>query len=645
MQLVRRDRYKGALRYYFVETMNRFSRNNSMSFKSLNKIELLAPARDVETACIAIDYGADAVYMGAPRFGARQAAGNSVEDIAAVADYAHLFGVRVYVALNTVVFEHELKSAESVAREVIAAGVDALIVQDMAYMEMGLSGVEMHASTQTFNATPEKVKFLAGCGFSRVILERNLSMREIEAIRRATDVELECFVHGAICVCYSGRCYMSRTMSTRSGNRGDCSQACRLAYDLLGADGKVIQKEKHLLSVKDMNLSGRVGELIDAGITSFKIEGRLKDAAYVKNVVSWYRQRLDEEIALRAGVVRASAGRSFVDFVPDLSKTFSRRYTEYFYGGVGAGVSTPDTPKAVGESMNRVVRVGDGWIECDGCHTFTPGDGVCALIEGELCGTNINRVEGARIYPNREFPVRIGSELYRNYDKRFNDLLDNSRTRRLIDVSVSVVATNERVEATFTDEEGFVASATAECLNGIAKDSAKMADAIRTQLARSGDTLFRVIDVVLNGGDTADVAALPFVRMSELNALRREGLERLLEQRKSRTPERKEGVIDPACRYPYGTPDSSENINNSAARRFYARFGAAAAADGYDLSEELRGVAVMQTPFCVRRENGLCLKRGGNAEPLRLRHGQHIYRLEFDCGKCQMRVVYEGRQE
>ena len=251
------------------------------------KIELLAPARDLRSARAAIDCGADAVYMGGPRFGARQAAGNSVADIAAVAEYARRFGVRVYVTLNTLLFDDELADAERIARQVVEAGADALIVQDMAYLEMELEGVELHASTQTFNASPEKAAFLADCGFSRVILERNLSLEEIRRIRAATDVELECFVHGAICVCYSGRCYMSRTMSPRSGNRGDCMQACRLPYDLLDAGGNVLIAGKHLLSVQDMDLSGRLSDLLDAGVTSFKIEGRLKDEAYVRNVVAW----------------------------------------------------------------------------------------------------------------------------------------------------------------------------------------------------------------------------------------------------------------------------------------------------------------------------------------------------------------------
>ena len=419
------------------------------------KIELLAPARDLRSARAAIDCGADAVYMGGPRFGARQAAGNSVADIAAVAEYARRFGVRVYVTLNTLLFDDELADAERIARQVVEAGADALIVQDMAYLEMELEGVELHASTQTFNASPEKAAFLADCGFSRVILERNLSLEEIRRIRAATDVELECFVHGAICVCYSGRCYMSRTMSPRSGNRGDCMQACRLPYDLLDAAGNVLMAGKHLLSVRDMDLSGRLGDLLDAGVTSFKIEGRLKDEAYVRNVVAWYRTRLDREIAARPGLVRASEGQSDPGFEPDLARTFSRGRTEYFFDGRRAGVSTPDTPKAVGGFVCRVARSGPGWFEPQGGEAFAPGDGICFMYGGRLAGTNVNGTEGGRVQLNKEWKLLAGTEIYRNYDRRFSARLEGARARRSVRVSVTVSFDEGAVSAEFRDGDGF----------------------------------------------------------------------------------------------------------------------------------------------------------------------------------------------
>lgn len=498
------------------------------------KIELLAPARDLWSARAAIDCGADAVYMGGPRFGARQAAGNSVADIAAVAEYARRFGVRVYVTLNTLLFDDELADAERIARQVVEAGADALIVQDMAYLEMELEGVELHASTQTFNASPEKAAFLADCGFSRVILERNLSLEEIRRIRAATDVELECFVHGAICVCYSGRCYMSRTMSPRSGNRGDCMQACRLPYDLLDAAGNVLMAGKHLLSVRDMDLSGRLGDLLDAGVTSFKIEGRLKDEAYVRNVVAWYRTRLDREIAARPGLVRASEGQSDPGFEPDLARTFSRGRTEYFFDGGRAGVSTPDTPKAVGGFVCRVACSGPGWFEPQGGEAFAPGDGICFMYGGRLAGTNVNGTEGGRVQLNKEWKLPAGTEIYRNYDRRFSARLEGARARRSVRVSVTVSFDEGAVSAEFRDGDGCSATASVVCGNGAAREPEKVLEMLRTQLVRSGDTMFDVAEVCFVDG----MEGVPFVRVSEANALRREGLEALLRHRTERRTER-----------------------------------------------------------------------------------------------------------
>ena len=605
------------------------------------KIELLAPARDLRSARAAIDCGADAVYMGGPRFGARQAAGNSVADIAAVAEYARRFGVRVYVTLNTLLFDDELTDAERIARQVVEAGADALIVQDMAYLEMELEGVELHASTQTFNASPEKAAFLADCGFSRVILERNLSLEEIRRIRAATDVELECFVHGAICVCYSGRCYMSRTMSPRSGNRGDCMQACRLPYDLLDAAGNVLMAGKHLLSVRDMDLSGRLGDLLDAGVTSFKIEGRLKDEAYVRNVVAWYRTRLDREIAARPGLVRASEGQSDPGFEPDLARTFSRGRTEYFFDGRRARVSTPDTPKAVGGFVCRVARSGPGWFELQGGEAFAPGDGICFMYGGRLAGTNVNGTEGGRVQLNKEWKLPAGTEIYRNYDRRFSARLEGARARRSVRVSVTVSFDEGAVSAEFRDGDGCPATASVVCGNGAAREPEKVLEMLRTQLVRSGDTMFDVAEVCFADG----MEGVPFVRVSEANALRREGLEALLRHRTERRTERHPARAAAGCRYPYGTPEASENVTNRLARRFYERVGGAGAAPGYDLQADLRGVAVMRTPFCVRREHGMCLKgrRDEGPAPLWLRHGPFVYRLEFDCAQCMMSVVFEGR--
>ena len=430
-------------------------------------------------------------------------------------------------------------------------------------------------------------------------------------------------------------------MSPRSGNRGDCMQACRLPYDLLDAAGNVLMAGKHLLSVRDMDLSGRLGDLLDAGVTSFKIEGRLKDEAYVRNVVAWYRTRLDREIAARPGLVRASEGQSDPGFEPDLARTFSRGRTEYFFDGRRARVSTPDTPKAVGGFVCRVARSGPGWFELQGGEAFAPGDGICFMYGGRLAGTNVNGTEGGRVQLNKEWKLPAGTEIYRNYDRRFSARLEGARARRSVRVSVTVSFDEGAVSAEFRDGDGCSATASVVCGNGAAREPEKVLEMLRTQLVRSGDTMFDVAEVCFADG----MEGVPFVRVSEANALRREGLEALLRHRTERRTERHPARAAAGCRYPYGTPEASENVTNRLARRFYERVGGAGAAPGYDLQADLRGVAVMRTPFCVRREHGMCLKgrRDEGPAPLWLRHGPFVYRLEFDCAQCMMSVVFEGR--
>ena len=417
-------------------------------------IELLAPARNEEVARTAIDCGADAVYIGGPAMGARRAAANSVEEIARVVEYAHRFGVRVYVTMNTLLYDSELAEAEALARKLAEVGVDALIVQDMAYLRMGLP-IELHASTQTFNASSEQVAFLADCGLKRVVLERNLSLADIRTIADQNDVELEVFVHGAVCVGYSGRCFLSRSMSSRSGNRGDCMQACRLSWDLEDASGRKLFREKHLLSVCDMDLSGRIGELLDAGVCSFKIEGRLKDETYVRNVVSYYRQAIDRELQSRPHLSRSSVGLSKVDFVADLRKTFSRRGGEYFFDGVRRGVAEFDTPKAMGERLGRVAAVRGSKIRIDGPKTkIVAGDGLCYMTPNGLIGTNVNGVEGDMVVLNRAEGLRVGVEVFRNYDHSALRLISRARLRRAIPATAHVVASPEGLSVRYCECRG-----------------------------------------------------------------------------------------------------------------------------------------------------------------------------------------------
>lgn len=605
-----------------------------METRSSRSIELLAPARDYASAVAAVDYGADAVYMGGAKFGARQAAGNATEEIARAVEYAHRYGVRIHATLNTLLWDDELSEAERQARELIDAGVDALIVQDMALRRMNLP-VELHASTQMCNRTPEGARFLAEAGFARVILERNLTLDEIRAICRATTAEVECFVHGAICVGYSGRCFLSRSLSARSGNRGACSQPCRLTYDLTDGHGHTYLQGQHLLSVRDLNLSEHLGELIDAGVSSFKIEGRLKDQNYIRNVVAYYRRAVDEALAVRPQLRRASVGESVPDFEPDPSKSFTRGESSYFFAGKCAGVASFDTPKAVGERIGRVARVERGAFRLEAADgvRLAPGDGICFRSEEGLVGTNVNAVEGARIVPNRMEGIRPGAEVYRNYDRLFTLRVERSRTRRVIPVTACVETSETGVRVTFTDCEGFTAAAGRQIPLDAARNPEANAASLRQQAARSGDTIFAVRGVEVRGAER-------FVPASLLGELRREGLERLLAERMKRPFEHRILPENPAARYPSEQLVAEENVTNRLAEAFYRDHGVRRIERGLDLAPTTVGHTVMRSSYCIRREIGECLKEHPRLQgPLWLERGRHRYKLEFDCARCEMSLV------
>lgn len=598
----------------------------------MKRIELLAPARDYASAVDAVDCGADAVYIGATKFGARYAASNSLDDVARAVEYAHQYGVRVYATLNTLLFDDEIEEARVQAQQVVASGVDALIVQDMAYCRMGL-GAELHASTQMCNMSPEQASFLSRCGFSRIILERALSLDDIRAIRAATDADLEFFVHGAICVGHSGRCFLSRSMGERSGNRGACSQPCRLTYDLTDADRNVIIRGKHLLSLLDLSLGGRLGDLLDAGVTSFKIEGRLKERSYVRNVVSCYRRELDAAMAVREGFVRASVGRSRVEFEPDPAKSFTRGGSEYFLDGKRAGVASFDTPKAVGEYLGRVVSVGNGGFRIDGRTLPEAGDGICLLTSQGMVGTNVNGCDGAVIRPNRMEGVTVGARVFRNYDNRFNRAVERSRIRRTIDVDAEVEVTADAVVMRFADEEGIAVEVRRDGPFERAADAAKMDDTLRTQVSKSGDTIFSVRSVdVVNGGF--------FVRASLLGEMRREGLEALRLKRVA-MPRRHEPFVERRqVPYPEKRLAAQDNVTNRLAGEFYRDHGVVEIERGLDLRDTTVGECVMRTSYCLRREIGQCLREHPSLRgDLYIEHGSHRYLLGFDCNRCEMSLT------
>lgn len=602
------------------------------------RIELLAPAKNVEYGIAAIDCGADAVYIGGPRFGARSAAGNSVADIARLAEYAHVFGAKVYVALNTLLFDNELTQAQAIAAEVWHAGADALIVQDMAFAAMPLPPIELHCSTQTFNMSAEKIGFFEKAGFSRVILERALIIDEIKNIRETTSIELETFVHGAICVCFSGQCYMSHVISGRSGNRGECLQQCRWDYDLVDAGGKKILREKHLLSVADLDLSANLAELIAAGVTSFKIEGRLKDLTYLKNSVSHYRLRLDEIISADSTLRRASSGTTVFDFVPDPRKSFSRGFTTYYLHGTGNKVSSFDTPKSTGQYIGEVGRVGrDNFTLDSPVAELANGDGICFLSrEGKYMGTNINLVGDAAVFPDKMEGITPGTSIYRNYDRQFVRKLENSKTRRAIGVKAEICMSNSEISLRLTDLDGFYVEKSVTGNFDEARNPEKARETIISQVGKTGDTPFNIIEFTFK-----DDCVL-FVTSSVINALRRDALEALKIKRLTdyRREERKSGGEHAV--YPETTLSCYDNVTNSLSEKFYRDHGVTNIEKGVELSGNQRDITVMRTRYCIRRETGQCLLEKGTAYrgALRIVNTKNTFDLEFDCAKCEMSIIY-----
>lgn len=595
-------------------------------------IELLCPARDYRAAIAAVDCGADALYIGAGDFGARRAATNSTDDIARVVAYAHLFGVRVYVTLNTILYEGELARAEKLARELIDVGVDALIVQDMAYREMNLP-VELHASTQVCNMTAEGAKFLEDSGFTRVILERALSLDEIREIRRHTTVDLECFVHGAICVGHSGRCYLSRSQSSRSGNRGECSQPCRLTYDLVTAAGECIIKNKHLLSVKDMDLSARIGELIDAGVMSFKIEGRLKDDTYIKNIVSFYRDAIDAALASRPECSRLSVGSSEREFTPDPKKSFSRDGGEYMYSGKRSGVASLLTPKSVGEFLGVVESVSRNSFRLTSAAKISAGDGLCFIAGEGIVGTNVNRADGGIVVPNRMDAIKEGMKVYRNYDHIFSQTVERSRIRRTIATECELDITQRAIVARYVDCEGIAVEVRRDVELDASKSVDKMRSVAEEQMAKSGDTIFRVTCVKVRGAEWFASAKL-------LAEMRREALSLMASKRADRVLPHDIRSDNGMAQYPERRLSPQHNVVNSLSRKFYKRHGVEHIVEGLDSWSTTHGERVMESSYCIRREIGECLKRGTKLrDTLYLEHGRHRYRLDFDCEKCRMSLV------
>ncbi|HOU15331.1 MAG TPA: U32 family peptidase [Anaerolineae bacterium] len=602
-------------------------------------IELLAPAQNLECGLAAIDAGADAVYIGAARFGARAKAGNSLADIEALAQHAHTYWARVYVTLNTLLYDDELPQAVRLAHQLYDIGVDALIIQDVGLLEGDLPPLPLIASTQMHNHTPERVAFLEAVGFRRVILARELSLAQIAAIRQATTIELETFVHGALCVSYSGQCLMSYAIGGRSGNRGECAQPCRRVYSLVDRNGAMIVKDRHLLSLRDLNLSAHLGELLDAGVTSFKIEGRLKDKTYVVNVVSAYRRALDQVLAAR-GLAKSSSGRSTVDFAPDLNKTFNRGYTTYFLHGRGEPPGSIDTPKMVGEWVGEVASVDRRSFRlAQSAVALHNGDGLCFFdAEGVLQGTVVNAVNGLTITPNSLEHIRKGTRIYRNHDHAYLHRLEKSQPARTIAVQFMLEESPEGFTLIAVDEDGNRASATL-ATGKVHAEKPELAQAtVEKQLRKTGGTAFECAGVAIHWRTAY------FLPVAVLNELRRAALDTLLDVRAQNRPRLTGEVLKNDVPYPEKQLTYLGNVLNRQAEAFYRRHGVTEIEPAAESGLDMRGRRVMRTRYCLLHQLGYCRREKGVpslAEPLSLvDEDGHKYPLRFDCANCEMEVFY-----
>lgn len=593
------------------------------------KIELLAPAKDFETARAAILCGADAVYIGAAQFGARQAAGNSIETIRRVVELAHRYYVRVYAALNTLLTDDELPVAAAMVRELYDAGVDGLIVQDAGLLELDLPPLPLIASTQMNNDTPEKVKFLEAVGFSRVILARELSAGQIAAIRSATSVELECFVHGALCVGASGQCYLSYALGGRSGNRGQCAQPCRRLYTLKDRQGNVLVKDRYLLSLKDLNLSGHLETLLDAGVTSFKIEGRLKDAAYAANVVGFYRRTLDAVLEKR-GLRKSSCGRAVLHFEPDPQKTFNRTFTAYGLARGDEAMGSVDTPKSLGEFVGTVTRVGGDWFEVDGEIELHNGDGICFFdAERNLAGTVVNRVSGRRVFPQKMDDIAVGTLIRRNFDHAFYKQLEKPAERKIA-ITLTLRDTAEGVELRGVDEDGNEAVFEMAVDKPAAEKREQARQTAVTQLSKLGNTSFVCEAVRI---ETEEVYFFP---VSILNALKRGVVAAMEAVREKNRPRLSGGAVKNETPYPETRLSFLGNVLNEKARAFYRRHGVEDIEPAAESGLDLRGRKLMTTKYCLRRQLGICDVKG---EPLILQDEDgREFEVRFRCGECGMEI-------
>ncbi len=608
----------------------------------MTEIELLAPANNLESGRAAINYGADAIYIGANRFGARAAASNSVADIASVVQFAHKYRAKVYVTINTILYDNELAEAEKLIHQVYDAGADALIIQDMGILKMNIPTIPLHASTQTHNYSTERICFLDQLGFDRIILARELTIREIQKIRAVTRTDLECFVHGALCVSLSGQCYFSEVTTGRSANRGMCTQACRHPYNLLDGNGKRILLNSHLLSLKDLNLSSHLSELIHAGIKSLKIEGRLKDIHYVKNVISYYRRKLDDLFKSEPEYVRSSSGNTEINFEPDPERSFNRLSTEYFFSGRSKNLINTFSPKSMGKMIGTVERVGSGYITLNATETVSNGDGLGFILENKLMGFRIEKVLDNKVFITDTSVLSPGTVLYRNHDHEFIKMLEADTSIRKVTACIRVSEKFNTLQFELTDEDNLSSDYVVPELPETAKEPELSERNLVSQLSKSGNSMFTIKEVKNN------CKATYFFRISELNEIRRILFERH-EALRIETFARKDTHQPPKMiDFPKKEVGFSENISNEKAEQFYREHGVEKLERAIEVSSAKENQLLMTLRYCLKYELGYCKQfqeaKNTPPEPLYLEDQNRKYLLEFDCKNCLMKIRLENRR-
>lgn len=604
------------------------------------KIEILAPAKDLLHGMAAINAGADAVYIGAPQFGARSNAHNSIEDVATLVKYAHTFYAQVFVTVNTILYDNELENCQKMIWELYHIGVDALIIQDMAILEMDLPPIVLHASTQTNNRDADKIKFLKDAGIKRIVLARELNLHQIKEISTATDVELEFFVTGALCVSFSGNCYMSVANGERSANRGSCAQNCRLPYNLIDGHGDTLIKNSHLLSIKDFDVSDQIPNLIEAGVCSFKIEGRLKDIVYVKNNVSYLRQKLDTFLEESDKYTKASSGKCTYTFESALNKSFNRGYTDYFVNERHNSIGSWESPKSKGQYIGKLIRTVGNAYEIENGILLNNGDGLCFINENnEADGIYVNKVENGLAFPNVLKEIKPNTFIYRNNDAAFIKIVEREDSAvRKISTSLTLIENENGFELIAIDEDGNVSTVKLDHTKELTKNNQSIEENIKTQLAKTGFTPYTADEINVLFSQNW------FLPISKINEMRRTVYEQLSEIRLENYKRKEHLLVKTSHPYPETKLDFMYNVSNKLARKFYTRHGVTEIEKAFELQWDPGKSRVMTTKYCIKYELEKCPKYHKDTietklkEPLVLKQGELEYKLKFNCKPCEMEI-------